>query len=321
MDSILESVRFPVATVGCLAARILDRNVEGRALAVFRSSFYIEAPDGLICIGHEAIGDSPLTIVAAAPRNIDWVASGIHRGARVVISARTIRVGGRLLFDCGRASVWAPAPSPRNWRIEGLEKGLAAFREACDGRIPREGLGGFIRRPDEPAGDATPCNAAVAPVAGMRSWLASSLLNTANGTESEPHWVRNLLGMGPGLTPSGDDFVAGTMIALRSMGEHDLCRLLWEAARPFADDAGNRIALAHLEAAAKGFASPGVHSAIAGLLAADRNLIGEAMDSIDEIGHTSGWDAMAGIVQTCDVWLQVRTSYLAHSYPITAGSA
>ena len=32
----------------------------------------------------------------------------------------------------------------------------------------------------------------------------------------------------------------------------------------------------------------------------------ETLNYIDRIGHTSGWDAMAGIVMVFDAWLQAQ---------------
>lgn len=316
MDSIFDSARLKVSRIGRLAARILDRNAEGRVLAVFNSSFYVEMPDGLVCIGHERIGDSPLNLLVLTPRNMDWQASGIRRDARLINSTGTIRIGNRFLFDCRNAAVVRSVRPPRNWWAEDLENGLAMLRAASDGRIPRDGLGAFIRRSNEPDGDSTLCKAAAEPVKDMRRWLASSLMNGPQGAENKPGWVRGLLGLGPGLTPSGDDFVAGAMIALCSLGEHRLYRLLWETAQPIADSSGNRISLAHLEAAAEGFASPAIQRAIVGLLTADRLLLLDAINAIDGIGHTSGWDAMAGIVQTFDVWLQVRKAPFAPRHGI-----
>ena len=52
---------------------------------------------------------------------------------------------------------------------------------------------------------------------------------------------------------------------------------------------------AHLQAAAIGEGSEALHRVFFALLKADVFKLASEVDAIDRIGHTSGWDTLAGI--------------------------
>ena len=97
----------------------------------------------------------------------------------------------------------------------------------------------------------------------------------------------SLIGLGSGLTPAGDDFVGGAMIALRAYGHQALADRVAAWALPLAKDRSSRISRAHLECAAEGEGHEALH---------DLLCTGEAkhLERLARIGHTSGLDAAAG---------------------------
>ncbi len=97
----------------------------------------------------------------------------------------------------------------------------------------------------------------------------------------------SLIGLGPGLTPAGDDFVGGAMIALRAFGECALADRIAGWALPLARGRTNRISRAHLECAAQGEG----HEALHDLLCSFEK---KHLDRLARVGHTSGLDAAAG---------------------------
>jgi hypothetical protein len=111
-------------------------------------------------------------------------------------------------------------------------------------------------------------------------------------------WLRNegippdaLIGLGPGLTPAGDDFVGGAMIALRvcgtTAGHAALAERIAAWALPLAKTNTNRISRAHLECAAAGQG----HEALHDLLCSFEK---KHLERLARVGHTSGLDAAAG---------------------------
>ena len=218
------------------------------------------------------------------------------------ISANVVRVGERFSFALADAAEWAPGPVAASWEIESLKKGLARFREAAAGRIPRDSLGSLIDPGGGPFNEQPVCAIAEKPVKELAGWLAASIREPGREITKGPRGARPLVGMGPGLTPSGDDFLGGMMVALHGLSEPAICRRLWASFRQCALATGNPVAYAHLAAAAEGLASAGVHRALAAIMEGRPDA--GTLDGIDAIGHTSGWDAMAGTVTAFDAWIQ-----------------
>ena len=110
-----------------------------------------------------------------------------------------------------------------------------------------------------------------------------------------------LAGLGPGLTPAGDDLLVGLMAGLH-MWNRPLLGSGWsaeEACRAIAETAAPRtttLSAAWLRAAAGGeFAEPW-HQLAAALGGQSRNELQVAVDRILREGATSGADALAGLL-------------------------
>ena len=102
------------------------------------------------------------------------------------------------------------------------------------------------------------------------------------------------MGLGPGLTPSGDDILGGILIALHCLGRLDQAWILWDAIVREAHRT-NRISQAHLYAAAHGMGAEVLHGWIHALQGeADRQTLYSLCERLGRVGHTSGWDAALG---------------------------
>jgi hypothetical protein len=105
--------------------------------------------------------------------------------------------------------------------------------------------------------------------------------------------VSCLLGRGTGLTPAGDDLVAGALATLRALGL-PAADQLGAAVRALAASATTRLSAALLEAADVGALVPeaaGVLRALAG-----GGDVEAAADRLIDLGHTSGWHLAAGLL-------------------------
>ena len=105
--------------------------------------------------------------------------------------------------------------------------------------------------------------------------------------------VSPLLGLGTGLTPAGDDLVAGALASLRALGS-PAADQLGAAVRALARAATTRLSAALLEAADVGALVPeaaGVLRALAG-----GEDVETAADRLVALGHTSGWHLAAGLL-------------------------
>jgi hypothetical protein len=111
-----------------------------------------------------------------------------------------------------------------------------------------------------------------------------------------PNAARPLLGLGDGLTPSGDDFVGGVLFAQRLVGrgialDAAVARIVADAAT-LTHPISARL-LADL-GAGEGWAP--LHDLAAALVAQDAGAVAAAVRGVTALGHSSGWSLHAGVM-------------------------
>jgi len=228
--------------VGAIASRLLARHSSGVVLAVFGSSIYLrlfahdqdrhrvgeqstatgdgyETDNALVCITDSRLGAGPLQLGVADLRAAQLDAcSLVEPGDTVAVNQNhlTVRPGRSAGVDAsvGCTVVYADAPGDAN--VPNINqcsdpelalRRLVQSNEVAIGVAP--GLQGeFVR-----ARSAQPLQA-------LRDWLSRS--TSAGGScrgqsraPALPDTVRDLIGLGMGLTPAGDDYLAGVLIGLR----------------------------------------------------------------------------------------------------------
>lgn len=176
----------------------------------------------------------------------------------LVDAFRPFAIGERVSISVD--SVWQPPPSRP-----------AKFTQ-LDAKVPDEGLGCLLLgQYNALATHAQPA------LEALDEWLRHSL--------ALPEDAARLIGLGPGLTPSGDDYLGGMLVALRALARDAQADALWRWLRPRLTAGTSAISAAHLEAAAAGEAHEIVHEVL---------LDPSQAQKLDRIGHCSGWDAFAG---------------------------
>ena len=287
--------RLAIGRLGGHAERALDEGARGRVIAVFAQSIYVELDGRLACIGACNLGDGPLNVVCGAPRGTDWAAGGVRTGDGVVVTHRSVRVGPRFVFALDGAETWRPGPAP-DWTPTTLDRGLAAIKACVAGRLPEAGLGALIV-PDRPAARATAVlRAAAAPVACLCNWLQGAMRDDGAAMDDGLSDILPLLGLGPGLTPSGDDLLGGAMIALGALGHHRARDRMARVVGRHARHMTTPISVAHLAAAAEGAGGASVHALLNAALCGDGLAIVPAVNRVAKVGHSSGWDTLAGVI-------------------------
>jgi hypothetical protein len=306
----------PVVLIGGPARRALAGETRWRVLAVFRRSFYCrDASGSVVCLGPRGLGAGPLNALGVLPSALDWEASGLLPGAGVEANGATLRVDGRFVFELGGAALWHPAPLPGARHSADFARGVAVLAAAAGERAPAEGLGRLIaplatgvsaRRP-RPA-DPPLLSLAWRGIVPLLDWLEAGLAaaSGAGAPSPPPAEAASLVGLGPGLTPAGDDFVAGILLALHAVDRADLARALAGWALPVARERTTVISRAHLACAAAGEGAAALHDTLAAVSSADRPRLATCLDAVDAIGHTSGWDALAGIAAVTGACLRRR---------------
>jgi hypothetical protein len=219
----------------------------GEVCAVFRRSFYLRCAGERYC----CVGDATL---GRGPLNV------------LISELRLPALGERVSLNLEEAPPWQP-PAHNG----GLD--MASLRESAKSRVPAEGLGCLvIGAHNALSGHAQPA------LDALERWLVGNALADE---------AAQLIGLGPGLTPSGDDYFGGMLVALRLSGRGMQAEGLWRWLQPRLKARTSAISAAHLAAAAAGEAHEALHEVLNGSLDLER---------LDSVGHCSGWDALAGAV-------------------------
>lgn len=103
-----------------------------------------------------------------------------------------------------------------------------------------------------------------------------------------------LAGLGSGLTPAGDDLLAGAMLAIWAQWPADqaapFCQKMYETAAPRT----TTLSQAWLKAASLGETASAWHGLVDGLVLSSETAVSQAITRIKQTGHTSGTDALTG---------------------------
>ena len=122
-----------------------------------------------------------------------------------------------------------------------------------------------------------------------------SALSTAN-IPSSLTATQKLAGLGIGLTPAGDDFIVGAVLAVWIIHPLDVARVLAVEVTDVAVPLTTSLSAAWLKSAGRGEAGNLWHQFFDALISSDHASIQEMMDKILAVGETSGADALAGFI-------------------------
>jgi hypothetical protein len=128
------------------------------------------------------------------------------------------------------------------------------------------------------------------------------LAGRAEGPAGVLDAASRLIGLGPGLTPAGDDFVGGLLFAVEQVGRAFPSRVPRDHARRRAflervRTATNQISYAILCDLAHGHGPEPMHTLVSALVHGEEPAEAvAAAKAITRIGHTSGWDMLAGMM-------------------------
>ncbi len=111
-------------------------------------------------------------------------------------------------FALDGAETWRPEPAP-DWTPTSFDRRLAAIKACAARRRPDEGLGALIVADGRAACATAVLRVAAAPAACLRGWLRGTERDDGVAIDDDLSNVPSLLGLGPGLKPSGDDLLGG----------------------------------------------------------------------------------------------------------------
>ncbi|MES2210465.1 MAG: DUF2877 domain-containing protein [Chloroflexota bacterium] len=268
--------------------------------SVFRSVVNLETPGGLITIGGSSV--EPLPHGLRMRGDIDFRAAGLRIGHQVLLDERWIRIpAGAIAIDLSHAAGWSPrlpstdfALARTRWRVRASDvRGLvAAAVRARSGS--GDGLGDLVHH------DGHTSLQSVARLAAPRLQRLAAALRDADPSAAGMA-AESLVGLGPGLTPSGDDALVGMAAAVTAMpppGTLDATYL-----RRVVDTAPARttaVSTAFLRHAADGEFAAGLHELMAALIGPDPTGLASTIERSVAFGATSGTDTLVGVLMGLD---------------------
>ena len=277
-----------------LLRKLREPHFRGVVHSVFERVVNVEGDDGaLFTIASRDLDDAPDSLVVDTA---GFGATGIAQGDRVDITASAIAIAMRIGIRLDRAKSWHAALPAYPADDSTLRGNLAIVRR----QIGRPSLGG-----QESTGGA-PSTLACATAATLerQADLLCAALCRGDLAAASAHG-RAMIGMGPGLTPSGDDFLVGLFAVQHLPGSP--CREASRVCVPVLAGVERRthaISVAALKAAAQGRVRASIQSLLRELMTGCPAGLAAALSAVLAIGSTSGSDIAAGIVAGFEIHLQ-----------------
>jgi len=132
--------------------------------------------------------------------------------------------------------------------------------------------------------------------------LSSALVNA--DISSAQTITSQLAGLGQGLTPAGDDFIMGAVLAAWIIHPPEVASVLAEEITKTAAPLTTSLSAAWLRSAGRGEAGILWHNFFDALILADPVRVQESMDKILAVGETSGADALMGFFCVFMSWAE-----------------
>ena len=250
----------------------------------------LDRPGALLTVAIDDVGGIPGGILVRG--TTDLRGFGVEPGMAVLTSADGLTIAGAgLRIDASAARPWnAALPSAARLAsgptvIDELEVAVEIARTLAAGRAPSAGFGPLLVT----GGSGDP-------------WLDAARLRIERQTEAlradeleaavEP--TIGLIGLGTGLTPSGDDYLAGLLAGLDATGHGSRAAI----ASAIADAVPGRttgIGAALLIHAARGEYAERLHDVLAAIALGRSHGLAVAIGRAMAYGATSGADSLVGV--------------------------
>jgi hypothetical protein len=296
--------RVSVFSIGSMALGHLLCSKKWQVIATFKRSLYCrDNKANIICIGKAEIGNGPFTILCSS--GSPWPEQALSGTRQIrVLKNQLLIEGTGITFDLHGALVWNKGlrtiSEPGDYFLTDIrwiaEK---ALRDA-----PRESLGRVVasfsplkmqqnRRTPDILSDLLHKNF-VEVISEIRN--LSILLPGGEYNTSLAEGLGRLIGLGPGLTPSGDDFLSGVVMGLFKTGREDeaawLAHYLYRAAQGRVTDIG----LAFYRALSQGQVTEPYLLFLNAIGTGDILSLERLLTRVSLLGATSGWDSITGML-------------------------
>ncbi len=262
-----------------------DEAVPGFSLAPIGARTWCQAE-----ARHRPVGEMASAQAAAPhPRPAKLPASALSPEAAGERAKRAVdlslRLPGGYAVSLKRARIWRPAAWPAVCPNALSSERLAAIIATAIAAAPAASFVHALSavQPNDPL-----ASRARHGVAKLRAAVADPSAGTCEAA------VKGLLGLGHGLTPSGDDVLSGALIMLHALGRTETAAALGTTIRTHMRTLTSPLSCAFLRAACDGEPSAAMQQTIGALLAGAAP--SDVIAPVRSIGHTSGFDLLVGVL-------------------------
>jgi hypothetical protein len=278
---------------------LVKRNgLTGRVLANYDHACNLVTSEGeIIALVSPAIGNGPLNMVVEENAALDQV----EPEWPAAFSDGQIALGDSLVVLLDEAQLWRPEV---NWvylttQQRRLGDNLAALCSWLSQNCVTTGLLSLVLDGEKELGDGSHSLHDRAFMAMARTGIKGLQQALQDGDRlSIGKSAAALAGLGPGLTPAGDDYLVGLMAGLRvwpgpgELSPQEACHIIFEAT----EGRTTLLSRAFLHSAKEGLFGEDWHELLAELSRGEATGIQRAARRIMSSGATSGADALAGFL-------------------------
>jgi hypothetical protein len=274
----------------------------GAVVSVHPRVVNLRLDDGaLLVLADGRLPPSPNAVSVAIGDEIGFTGLGIRDRDAVALAPATLRVGG-VVVTLDAAAPWEPRPPVRPTTPPPVSERVREARALATAEGDRRSLLPLLWATDAWLRESGPIRWAASPARRLR------VAATAGDGRAVRDAARGLAGLGPGLTPSGDDYLAGFTTAWTLGSEalgvarhhRDLVAAgVLEGARPGASPLG----FAWIRHATRGETAEPMSHWFRAVLDGPLAVVGPATRTVLGLGSTSGADWITGALGGLDAAL------------------
>jgi hypothetical protein len=300
----LNSPIIEALSVGRIAYSRLKRKREGTIQGVYRTAINILFDGDLVCLVPEEVQRGPISITLNLPFGLHNLTSlGVKAGDKVTVHDFALKLGERNIVSFGSASIYSINQRFKNSILANneIEANVEVMRKTAVLFGKMAGLGELLSAitPEKAEEKVKSLNI-------FSSFALPRIIHLEQAFQSEKesalkNAVHELIGFGPGLTPSSDDMLAGLVLlcVLYAKNCERAKRVSKLIVRSIVKEVQGRTTLLseeYLKQASSGRGNEPVMRLCATLLTEGKQPVERATRRVLEIGETSGTDTILGIV-------------------------
>lgn len=309
MNERKDRITFKAETAGYRVKEILKPEEKAVVESVFEHAVYLNGgADTLVKLitNEDYVGPASITVLNDG--DMDFKSAGIREGAEVILSENLLSIAGDgFSVDLSEAEIWNAPPAPLERRsLEEMNLNTRVLRDVIYTHPSREGLVPvlesvellgpmqvFLREQTPPT-----ISERARPYIERLMWgLFSGDLKAAAENAGQ------ILGLGPGLTPSCDDFLAGLIFSLKRgvnilFDDGALSGFIDKFSSEIIKSAKNKTTIysvSYLTEAARGEAPAPAWGLVYAIASKGPDEVAALSRKLIKMGETSGADSAVGI--------------------------